>query len=137
MRYFSGWPTGRQTAADIRRQSSPPRGPRPFSAVANVTLSAAGYGYCTIVCPSGLYWETDLLSVSTNAPATAVQPLCKVYRDSAPNPARYQESTQYGNGRTSDSRYGLEGGDPLTAEWTGGLAGAIATFRIRGMQRQV
>jgi hypothetical protein len=115
------------------------RGPETFTKVANVTLSAAGYGFCTITCPSGVKWRITSSTLSTNVgfrSTTTQPPSAVVYRDSAPNVSKMVEGTNSGNGSSSDTVYDLVGGDALTAEWTGGTAGSIATYTVRGMQIQ-
>lgn len=102
-----------------------------------VVLNAAGYGYATITVPAGVRWEINLASVSTNASSAVGQPVATIYRDSAPNPARFVEKTAFGNGNSTDSVYRLNGGEHLTAEWVGGTAGAAATFLVSGMQSEV
>lgn len=112
--------------------------PQRFIRFANCVLNAAGYGYCTITAPGGTAWTVQLISVSTNAvdPYGTVQPTVAVYGDSAPNPAHYIEGTGQGNRDTSNSTYTLLGGESLTAEWTDGVPGNIATFRVTGYQTE-
>lgn len=113
-----------------------------FIRTASVTLSAAGYGFCTITCPNGVTWEVDFASVSTAVlvTPTVLQPTCTLYQDSAPNPSKYLESTYSGDRNSSDSKYVLMGGESLTAEWANGAlpihAGALATLTLRGYQTQ-
>jgi hypothetical protein len=113
-----------------------------FNQVNNVTLNAAGYGYCTITCPNGAQWTIDAMSVSTNVvdPTNALfQPVVRIYRDSAPNMSHFLEGTYSGNGDTSNTMVRMRGGDTITAEWTAdasvasSYAGKIATFRIYGV----
>jgi hypothetical protein len=106
--------------------------------VANVVLSAAGYGYATITAPQGVTWRVDLTSISTTVSPTAggTQPVCTLYLDSAPNAGRFLEGTWSGNRDTSDSKYVLHGGQAVTAEWMNGTAGSTATVRITGEQTE-
>lgn len=114
-----------------------PRGPQlPFDRPASTTLTAAGYGYCTITCPSGVMWTVKTQTVSINSSPT-VQPTVRIYRDSSPNPAKTLEGTYAGNFDASNTEVTLLAGQALTAEWTGGPAGAIATYYITGMQQEV
>lgn len=109
---------------------------------ANVALSAAGYGYCTITVTSGVKWTVESMSVSTkvNDPTgLLVQPVVRVYRDSSPNMSHFLEGTYSGNGANSDTKRTLRGGDCLTAEWilpdpsvASKYAGVIATFIVEG-----
>ncbi len=87
-----------------------------------------------VACPSGAVWHIDGWSVSTNQPNPigTVQPVATIYADSTPNITKYIESTASGNRDTSNTTAVLNGGEFLCAEWSGGLAGALATFTVRG-----
>lgn len=110
-----------------------------IQAVANVTIDATGTGYCTVTCPSGVRWEVDLTSVSTNVsdPTMADQPLVSLYLGSAPNAAQFLEGSYSGNRDASDSHFRLLEGESLTAQWTGAEPGLIATLRVSGQQIQI
>jgi hypothetical protein len=112
---------------------------QPFGRVASVLISAAGTGYCTIVCPNGVEWEVTTVSVSTNVanPVGTVQPLVTIFDDSSPNPGKFIAGSYSGNRDSAIAKHAMGGGQPITAQWTGAVAGAIATFRIGGTQRQV
>lgn len=117
--------------------------PQRFIRSASVLLDATGYGYCSITCPSGVRWRVTTSSVSTGALVVPdiVQPLCTLYLDSAPNAGKFLDSTYLGDRASSDTVYDLEGGETVTAEWSGGAlpdhAGVVATLAIRGEQTQV
>jgi hypothetical protein len=119
--------------------------PTQFTRTASVRLDAAGYGYCTVWCPNGVRWEIDSTSISTSISRTlqVPQPICTLYKDSAPNPGGFLENTYNGDNASSNTAISRIGGQPLTAEWYSDAnaapshAGLIATLVVAGLQYQV
>lgn len=112
--------------------------PQRFKRTDTTVLDAAGTGYATVTCPSGMFWDVQLVSVSTSATVVIGTPqsFCELFMDSEPNPGEFLESTFFGDGDTSDSKYRLLGGESLTAQWTDGTPNATATLKLQGMQVQ-
>lgn len=114
----------------------PLRPQRVFSP-ASVTLSAAGYGFCSVTAPSGVKWEIYLISISTTQTDTTIKPpQFTLYADNSPNRAHYIEGSGSGNQDTSDSPHILYGGESLCGEWVGGTPNSIATMTVRAMQQE-
>jgi hypothetical protein len=106
------------------------RAPGRFVAVRSVTLDSTGSGSVT-VAPSGTDWLVLLTTVSV---ATATKkPVADLTLN---NEATPYESTLSGDRDVSDTRHLVMAGDTITATWTGGDPGAVATLRVTGIQAE-
>jgi hypothetical protein len=73
-------------------------------------------------------WVVTNTAVSTTSGKTTS---CTVYEGS-PNVTNQRDFTKVGNGRASNTEYNLLFNNFLTAVWTGGDIGSIATITING-----
>jgi hypothetical protein len=103
-----------------------------------VTLDANGEGTAFVTVPSGVTWNVELVSVSTNTPTSVGVPQSRaaVYFGAEAVAVNFIEETFFGDGDSTDSKYPLLGGDSLCVQWLGGIPGAQATMCVRAMQVQ-
>jgi hypothetical protein len=101
-----------------------------FTVNKSVILDAAGGGQVDIY-PSGGDWVVvhQSLQVSTNVK----EPTAKVYKGGV-SPAGFVEGSYSGSNDASDTRVVLQSSNSLSCVWTGGDAGARATYYVTVVQ---
>lgn len=96
------------------------------------TISAAGTALVSLAVPRQERWTLRRATVLTNqAPALTTMPVATLYKDSVSD-GNAIDSTYTGARDSGDFDLVLEGGSRLIAQWTGGIAGTIATLSIYG-----
>lgn len=96
--------------------------------VGQTILDSNGYGSTNVV-PQGGELTVTLTSVSVSS--NTLEPVAKIYLNVIGD-SGFVEGTFSGSSDASDSSYIVSQGETLTAVWTGGDVGAIATFRVTG-----
>ena len=96
------------------------------------TVSAAGIATVTIPIPRNERWTLRRYSVLTNqSPTLTTIPIATVYTNSISD-GNALDSTFTGSRDSGDCDVTIEGGGSIIAQWTGGIAGTIATLSIYG-----
>lgn len=103
-----------------------------LNAAASVTLDAAGTGTCWVSPEPYERWHITRVAVLTNdAPSATTVPVCKVYLGGA-DPSNFLDGTFSGSADSTDEDVWLEKGQQLTAVWSGGISGSVATLSVFG-----
>jgi hypothetical protein len=76
-------------------------------------------------------WNVDQILIKTSRPGVAPIPRCEIYIDD-PNAGNLQALTYDGSYGAAGGSCTLVRGQTLTAVWTGGLAGDVASFTLTG-----
>ena len=96
--------------------------------VGQCVLDSNGFGQATVTPDRGTLTVTMAsVSVSSNIQEPVARVYLAVVGDSG-----FVDGTFSGSSDTSDTNYVVNQGEPLTCVWTGGDAGANATFRVTG-----
>ena len=101
----------------------------PLNTSGTVKLNAAGAGTVSIA-PTGL--ETWLVTrVAVSVSSNTLEPVAQVYVGSV-GPGNLLAGTYTGSLDSSDENQVVKQAQPLLCAWTGGDAGATATFSVFG-----
>lgn len=93
-----------------------------------VKLDSSGAGTATIVIDnSNQRWIIDLATVSTDQADAAPVPTCLIYLDET-----FMGGSRQGNMDTAQGRVVMYPDSVLSARWSGGIPGSIATVSVSG-----
>lgn len=101
------------------------------------TINAAGVGLVVIPVPRQERWTLRRYTVLTNqAPTLTTMPIATMYKGSVAD-ANSFDSTYTGARDSGSCDIVFEGGDNVICQWTGGIAGTVATLSIQGSRERV
>lgn len=101
------------------------------------TVNAAGVATVTIPVPRQEHWRLTRYTVLTNqAVALTTMPVATIYLDSVSD-GNAVDTTYTGARDSGDCDLDLPGGHSIVCQWTGGIAGTIATLSINGSRDNV
>lgn len=101
------------------------------------TVNSAGTATVTIPVPRDQDWTLKRYTVLTNqSAALTTMPIATMYRGSVADGNAF-DSTYTGARDSGDCDILFPGGDRIVCQWTGGIAGTIATLSINGTLERV
>lgn len=104
---------------------------------AQATINSAGTATVIIPVPRNQNWTLKRYTVLTNQAATlTTMPIATMYRGSVADGNAF-DTTYTGARDSGDCDIDFLGGDNIVCQWTGGIAGTIATLSINGTVEDV